>query len=455
MQKVGKALILLIFVFILTSLFTGAVSAVDGDVIYVSTSGDDSNTGFDPLKPKLTIGSATENLNENGQINIADGTYTGEGNTGLTIPRSMTLKGQSETGTIINGDDGTSKRQIFYIPSGVTVNLQDLTLTNGNGDYGGGAINNDGNLNVNHCTFTNNYAIHYGGAIQNYGTLTANGCTFTGNNANMGGAISNFRSISLNVNNCVFTGNGHPEAIYLNGGPFEIIGNHFLNNGMGIYIIYTSQNMASTISSYLINFNRFYGNTEYGIFLENSAPTANDIQPITLDARYNWWGSNAGPNGVGADKTNLDPSSYTPWMVMSFSPTQAVISGGSTTPIVANFLYDSWGVYHDPANGHIPDGTPVLFTTSLGQVGSQQTIKYTINAMASALLRAWDEWGRPVSGLAILTARTDGQILSSSATITTNAASKTIGMQHTGLPTNYLIIAILMVISGLIIPKRK
>jgi hypothetical protein len=35
------------------------------------------------------------------------------------------------------------------------------------------------------------------------------------------------------------------------------------------------------------------------------------------------------------------------------------------------------------------------------------------------------------------------------------AAGKTIGMQKTGLPINYLILAVLLVISGLLVPKRK
>ena len=35
------------------------------------------------------------------------------------------------------------------------------------------------------------------------------------------------------------------------------------------------------------------------------------------------------------------------------------------------------------------------------------------------------------------------------------ATSKTVGMQNTGLPINYLILAILAIISGLLVPKRK
>ena len=45
----------------------------------------------------------------------------------------MTLQGESQKGTIINGTD---TNQIFIINAGVTVSLQNLTLTNGKAPNG-------------------------------------------------------------------------------------------------------------------------------------------------------------------------------------------------------------------------------------------------------------------------------------------------------------------------------
>ena len=44
----------------------------------------------------------------------------------------------------------------------------------------GGAINNEGTLNITNCTFTSNNAL-YGGSIYNEGTLTVTNTTFNNN----------------------------------------------------------------------------------------------------------------------------------------------------------------------------------------------------------------------------------------------------------------------------------
>ena len=67
-------------------------------------------------------------ITPNGIINIADGQYTGTNNTNITINKNITIQGQSETGTIING---TGINWIFSIPSGITVTFNNLTLTKG------------------------------------------------------------------------------------------------------------------------------------------------------------------------------------------------------------------------------------------------------------------------------------------------------------------------------------
>ena len=75
----------------------------------------------------------------------------------------MNIIGQNESDVIING---TGTNWIFAINSGVTLNLSDLTLTNGTAEDNsyGGAIYNQGTSIITNCTFTNNNAT-YGGAI--------------------------------------------------------------------------------------------------------------------------------------------------------------------------------------------------------------------------------------------------------------------------------------------------
>ncbi|MEN6574594.1 hypothetical protein [Methanobacterium aggregans] len=547
------------FMFIMLAIFAilvsvSSVSAIPvgtASQVYVSINGSDTNNGSAEA-PYLTIQKGVGSAAENGTVHIANGVYSGEGNTNITIGYSMNLIGQSQTGTIINGA-GTN--WIFNIHSG-TVTIQNLTFINGtnNGDYsvnnyGGGAIYNyeDATAIIKDCTFKGNTGSEYGGAIMNDGNLTVNrstfignsayeggaiyqcdgtatitestftgntayyeggaiymdsqttttitSCTFTGNTASRGGAIANpyGYDVTFNMTNSTLKNNkaveqqNKEESASLGGGlylsprsnySYKIIGNQFLSNvGSGIYI----QNFQTPMFSFLkdsnpitnellINFNRFYGNTPYGVYYNNTTsmmPKLLSAAPVSssqvLDAKYNWWGSNSGPNTVGADKTNLESTYYAPWIVMNLNPTKVLMNGGTTTTLTANFLYDSNGTYHDPANGHVPDGTPVTFTTSLGQVGSQTITKYTVNGIATAVLRAWNAAGDPVSGMAFITANVDAQTLSGSVNIlevpTANAASSTtsntVAMQNTGLPLNYLVLAILAVISGFVVPRRK
>ncbi len=190
--------------------------------VYVNTTGNDSGTGT-AYDPYLTIQTGINNLNPNGIIHLANGQYTGVNNNNITINKNMTITGESQTGTIINGTD---TNWIFNVTSGVNFNIVNLTLTNGkmsDAIYGGGAVLNSGNLTTTNCTFTSNTAT-VGGAIFNDGRVlddsgslicTINGCNFTCNTASAaGGAIHTFSrvyggscSVTLTLTDCTFTNN--------------------------------------------------------------------------------------------------------------------------------------------------------------------------------------------------------------------------------------------------------
>ncbi len=192
--------------FVFTSL--GAVSAVDGDVIYVNGSlGNDANDGFTADAPKLTIKNATGSVNPNGAIYIAKGLYSGINNTGINIDKNITINGESQTETVISG---TGTNQIFNITSGAVVLIRNLTLANGNSSTGGAIVNN-GTLTAENCTFTSNNAV-WGGAIGNFANLNIVDCSFNNNTAEYGGSIINILffspdSIISTITNCVFNNN--------------------------------------------------------------------------------------------------------------------------------------------------------------------------------------------------------------------------------------------------------
>ena len=267
-MKYGKnSLMLAIALIGLVLIFAYSMGNVAAaNTIYVNgSSGNDNWTGLNSTYigglngPKASIKNATDTVTSGGTLSIANGVYTGAKNNNITISKTMTIKGQSKTSTIIQDTIGT---YIFHINNGIKVNINDLTLTQGTNTNGnGGAINNDGTLTVNNSKFTGNTA-NYGGAIYNDFNLTVNNSTFTNNTApnNDGGAIEN-DGASLTVNNCTFTNN---TALY--GGAIEIDGN---------------------LSSVIVNSSTFTGNSapdgyggavhNYGILIINNSTFTNNL----------------------------------------------------------------------------------------------------------------------------------------------------------------------------------
>lgn len=133
----------------------------------------------------------------------------------ITIYANTTIDG-GVSGVVISGPG--LYRSFIVIP-GVTLNLKHLTLccaysgyNSTTGAVDGGAVLNNGTLNVTNCTFSSNLTNGSGGAIANYGQLTVANSTFENNTAfgyfgtsGLGGGIYN--SNDATITNSTFTGN--------------------------------------------------------------------------------------------------------------------------------------------------------------------------------------------------------------------------------------------------------
>ena len=452
LMKFALILISLIMIF---SYSTGHASAAASNAtIYVnSSSGYDGWNGeyatYQPGTnngPKLTIRNATGTVASGGTINIANGQYTGNNNTNITINNNMTLIGQSETSTIINGN---GIDWIFSIPSGIILTIDDLTITNGTSTvYEMGAILNEGNLTINSCNFTNNTAPNDGGAIDSYdgtltvnsstfinnvatdtggaidnevGTLTVNGSNFTSNTALVGGAIYNDFS-NLNVNGSTFINNKASDeggAIFAENGILNVISSNFTDNTAtyigGAICNYdtsnitgntftnnTAYNEGSVIFNYeyaIVNFNRIVGNS-----YTTSGNAIYDYNGL-VNASLNWWGSNANPSSyVTGDVT------VTPWLVLTITANPTTIPNNGTSTITVDLLHDSNTIIHDPTNGHVPDGTPMTFTSTLGTTINPSST--TINGITESTLNSGI-----IAGLATVSATVDNQTVTTSVVI--------------------------------------
>lgn len=457
-NSIKTPIILISFCFFFVLISVSCVSAASQ--VYVNTTGNDITGDGTQANPYQTIGKGIGSVDLNGTVNIANGNYSGTGNTGIIISKNMTIVGQSQTGTIING---TNSAQIFHIySSDVNVTIWNLTFANGfaaadpvNQGYGG-AIGNDGTCTISGCTFTGNTAARTGGAIWSDVRLVVNDCTFIGNTANLAGGAICINDCNCTISGCTFTGN---TAQY--GGA-----------------IVNSQDCT-------VNFSRFYGNTA-----SIGSAILNVGNP--LNAENNWWGSNANPMSVpnliattltiGNNQVTGGAVDADPWIIMAYSVIPTTIHQGATSVLTADFRYNSDREYLNPALGHLPNGAPVTFKTNLGNVGSKSIVIGTLNGVATATLR-----GDETAGEALTSATLDGQLLTapviitqitsgtdpstnsngsstnSTSSPTANAASsiskvntiKTIPMQPTGVPLTGLVLAVLAVFSGLVLPKRK
>jgi uncharacterized repeat protein (TIGR01451 family) len=92
-------------------------------------------------------------------------------------------------------------------------------------------------------------------------------------------------------------------------------------------------------------------------------------------------------------------------MTLQANPTNIVQGDASTLTASFNNAFDGTTVTPlNPDNGHIPDKTPVTFSTDLGSVGSKTINKVTMEGIATATLTA-DE----TPGIAYVNAVTDAQ----------------------------------------------
>ncbi len=373
-----------------------AVSAAND--VYVNTTGNDTSGTGTADNPYLTIQKGVDNVDPNGVINIADGQYSGINNTNITLDKNMTISGQSQTGTIING---TNTNWIFNIPNYVSVNIMNLTTVNGYRDYGS-AIYNMGNLTVTNCNFTNNTA-NFCAIYNSYGNCTVIDCTFNDNKANINcGAIGSNGGICT-VTDSTFSNNKARigGAIINEAAIFTVTGCTFTDNNA------TDRGgaIASQFSILSAHYNRFYNNTA------TNGGNAIYCQSSSVNATLNWWGSNTDPSTI----TNLilaDSGASVwsdPWLYMTINATPTTINNTQTSLITVSFNnYSSDGTtyssYTPGAGEYIPDGTLVTFTTDLGSIGCKTIDKYTSMGLATATLTA-DE----TAGIAHITGLTDSQ----------------------------------------------
>ena len=209
-------------------LMISAVSAETNDTMISEDSGQelsvyaDNQLGNDLNSedisaPAESISHMVENAGNNSDIHLGSDTYSGSGNTRITIDKSLNFIGDN---TVI---DGEGKDYLFTITGNAKVTFKNIIFKNAykspesyainypDSVYGAALEIKSGNVILDNCTFqsnvvdySNNNRYTYGGAISNEGTLTIINSRFISNIAHStsglfsyGGSIYNNGKLSI------------------------------------------------------------------------------------------------------------------------------------------------------------------------------------------------------------------------------------------------------------------
>jgi hypothetical protein len=194
-----------------------------------------------------------------------------------TIVLTQGVLANITTNCIIDGGDavtvsGNDASRVFIVNAGATLTLNNITISHGNNASGdGGAIRNDGVLNINHCKFLANQTASSwsGGAILSLGPLNITNSEFASNQAgNAGaiyprfsGAVTTITSSNFHDNTTTNQTNGWGGALLLwDGAPVTVDYSSFSNNSAlqgGAFYVFAN-------SSLNVNHSTVSGNSGVG-----------------------------------------------------------------------------------------------------------------------------------------------------------------------------------------------
>jgi len=165
-----------------------------------------------------TIQAAIDDANDGQVILVADGIYSGSGNTDISFKgKAITVKSQGGPENCIIDCERQARAFLFHEAEGPNAVLDGFTIKNGLGGKFGGAIRCVASSpTIINCRFIDNSAVEFGGAIYNaYGSSpTISNCTFEHNRTEAdvcirgnGGAIANIASACPSLIDCTFKEN--------------------------------------------------------------------------------------------------------------------------------------------------------------------------------------------------------------------------------------------------------
>lgn len=355
------------------STISSAISgASDGDTIKVDTGTYNENVG---VTKKL-------NITATGKATVNSFTITSSGSG--SIVQGFTINNPAGQGILINNANNCR-----IIRNNISGSLMAINMQGNNNTISGNILNgvatstgysetvfmwNSVNNTISNNTITSTSTLSGdshgiwldGGGSNN--TISGNTITTTSTGSAAYGI--EIYDINNNISGNVISATGGPgyETCGIDIGTTST-GNTIIGNS----IISSKYGVCSQYSDNHVNLNRII--SDYPVYLVN---------PGTLDALYNWYGSNADPSSKISSGTSIIIN-YNPWLVLTVAASPSTIYTVGSSKITADFIHDSNGGIHDPSSGHFPNGIPVNFATNLGTVSSSSS---TVNGIAQSTLNS-------------------------------------------------------------------
>ena len=152
-----------------------------------------------------------------------DAALTGD----LDITEDLTITGAGAASTVI---DGGALDRVFHVTPGATVQIDGVTITNGDANQGGGIWNN-GTLVLNNSTVSGNTGGGGSGIFNSFGTITLTNSTISANTGGRGSGIFNNRG-TITLTNSTISGNlaDTSGGGLMNQGPMTILNITIVSN---------------------------------------------------------------------------------------------------------------------------------------------------------------------------------------------------------------------------------
>lgn len=182
--------------------------------------------------PFCSLSAAVRLASSNGVIRLAAQRYLEN----VAIDKSLRIVGASRDATVI---DGGHRGSVFRINPAVDVTLENMTVTNGYSENGGG-IYNEGRLTLRNCAISTNVAEHSGGGIYSGGSMSSQlvleRVAVVGNTA-----------LGDDRYNIKYGGGGIYSDAPLSVIDGDISDNTAIDNGGGIYSMFTRRREANLV----------------------------------------------------------------------------------------------------------------------------------------------------------------------------------------------------------------